>query len=310
VQDNACLTYKRIDALRKLVDENESFKKITTFTIDTKYMPLPHNFQWDPVFDICSQWPILSSFSIIAHTLHYRGPRITLAHMQKLAVRNSLLTTGVHPVHNYMTTLRLKGNQAIDSEILVTLGSLFPELEIAEFDFFDNPQRLNEFATNSNHWYSLTSRCPRLRKLEVYITGAINKEHSQAVSAVFCSIAHNCPALKQLCFGIARDTPMEVSNIELFCAIPNWHGRWDGIRNKSLEILELCNWGLEWDLLTYKGRKFELPNLKTVDARDCLNLRKDDFVALLQNGGNYRYDHGACEPESPATGRSTPSKRS
>ncbi|KAI5815105.1 hypothetical protein BZA77DRAFT_317029 [Pyronema omphalodes] len=109
---------------------------------------------------------------------------------------------------------------------------------------------------------------------------------SLAISALFFSLIHQSKSLEVLEVDtFSGHNALYECKADIFCAIKHWKKEWKGIENKSLKYLKLKNCKLEYDLLHRNERLFTLPNLRSYEIIDCVNLKKDEAIHYMKSGG-------------------------
>ncbi|KAF8243770.1 hypothetical protein K440DRAFT_667791 [Wilcoxina mikolae CBS 423.85] len=298
-QGSATLKPKRMDFIKRLLEENESFRQVTDFTINMAHGGAYPTFNFQTLIELFQYWPHLTSVTMDVPG-HYMDSSLQLKNFKEL----SMLRNGrIRDSYNYITRLSFSNSMKVDAEVMCHLGTLFPELEVGIFKRVSSARALTGKAKECWSPYEFVSRMPRLREIVIGLQGNNMKEESRAASMLFFSMIHHSPKLHTMVF---EQHGYQMQNqMELFCAIKKWKN-WRGICNDSIKSLNIKGWALEWDLLTHKGKMFSTPNIEKVDAIDCINKRNDDLIHFMKHGGNYPIPppqesapSGSSEPSPP-----------
>ncbi|KAF8539402.1 hypothetical protein BDD12DRAFT_805381 [Trichophaea hybrida] len=279
-QGSATLKPKRMDFIKRLLEENESFRQVTDFTINMAHGGAYPTFNFQTLIELFQYWPHLTSVTMDVPG-HYMDSSLQLKNFKELSV---LRNGRIRDSYNYITRLSFSNSMKVDAEVMCHLGTLFPELEVGIFKRVYSARALMGKAKECWSPYEFVSRMPRLREIVICLQGNNMKEESRAASMLFFSMIHHSPKLHTMVFE--QHSYQMQNQMELFCAIKKWKN-WRGICNDSIKSLKIKGWALEWDLLTHKGKMFSTPNIEKVDAIDCINKRNDDLIHFMKHGGNY-----------------------
>lgn len=272
IQSSGNISAKRLAHVKKLLTKYDSFRQIRHFDIRMDNPPSYPKFDFTCVLELCKYWPKL-------HILKIKCPgydmedSLNVVNFKALGMRSQSGTFMGRP-YNFITHLHFGSSTRIAPSVVCEIGRYFPELEVGIFKNVGETQRILERVKHAPSFYEVVNPMPRLRQLQIGIYGNPDaKGENKAVSALFFSCIHQAPVLRKFTFEHMAWSPSK--KMELFCALKKSGGSWKGMRREELRELTIRGWALEWDVLTHRGYRFELPNVVSVEAPDCSNIRKD-----------------------------------
>lgn len=242
-EGTANLTPRRIEFIKKLLEDHESFRHVVQFEVVTGFGAFP-GFRIHSLLELLQYWPELKSITMDV-PMYATEDNLRVKSFKEIALASSSLRPGssLRSRHNYITRLSFSERMKVNAQVICHLGSLFPELEVAVFGQLYDAMTIGEDVTEPVSVYQIVSRMPRLREIVIGLSSNHSKEEMRGASMMFFSIIYQAPVLRSMVFGSLNHIPPKM---ELFCALKKWKD-WRGINNASIRSLTLKGWALEWD---------------------------------------------------------------
>ena len=282
------MTVKRLEVLQKLMRENRSMQKIVEFSLKIGERGLHYRDNVlrnaEMAIELVGYWPELQVIQLEAPGgIH---ERLGVKSFRILSEAGSEVKPGLRSrAHNYITRLTLIGGMEISSEILVRLGTYFPELQTFRADNIGPTDALDVIHKDCANGYTYASHMPRLESLEVNFGYRHDHKPTTAISTFFFSLIHQAPNIRHIgyrCEGAHND------KLKLFEAIRKWRGGWKGSCHDTLTTMKLRGFALEWKLLSSKGAVCSFNQLENIDGEGCVNIERD-LAKLMKGGGKKGY---------------------
>lgn len=240
----------------------------------------------EAAFEVAQAFPNLKRFRLHASN-HYTEGALTITPFRKLSAAGGDVRAGLASLSaSYMTHLHFDGDLSVKLSVLRSIGKLFLELRSVIFSNVESPSDsdMSELLRDS---FNYVAYLPRLQEFEAKVqTSDLRKGATKAISTMFFSLIKQSPQLKTLALR-GGTSPRHVyrreefEKIQLFSAINTWPGGWAGLRHTSLEKMVLQGFSLEYSLLHNQG-EWHMPNLKEVQAPDCVVIQNTGLVALMK----------------------------